>query len=100
MTSHPGGEQRDERRFRLADIAQREKTPLIILYQNLASVLDHLPLAKQLWSYRRGARHRDGHIHMSRIRRAEAQCARVVLICAREELDLDGLGLPGWDTKA
>jgi hypothetical protein len=52
-------------------------------------------LSPSSWSYRRGARHRDGHIHMSRIRRAEAQCARVVLVCAREELDLDGLGLPG-----
>ena len=29
---YPGGEQRDERRFRLADIAQREKTPLIYEY--------------------------------------------------------------------
>ena len=29
---YPGGEQRDERRFRLADIAQREKTALIYEY--------------------------------------------------------------------
>jgi hypothetical protein len=29
---YPGSEQRDERRFRLADIAQREKTPLIYEY--------------------------------------------------------------------
>jgi hypothetical protein len=45
---YPGGEQRDERRFRLADIAQREKTSLIYEY-DFGDGWEHEVVVEKFW---------------------------------------------------